>query len=1467
MFLSKFVTSLGSKVVATLNEANASIDAHKEEYLKARKEKDGGDFKETPADAMLVSPAPLHALSKTLMHTFNGPAGSQEVKDSADSTTLWDAGSRDDPPVPQPRPLERPDSPGGIDHDIEDTMHVPSGALSVDESQDTGASNPAPLAQPWLDWRQWGIASITSSMSGTGLQDGSVDGQPEDLPWTGVSDTESLRQDILLLSKDKRNFLTSPPEGTDFIFQLDHSFKSAMRMLKEDSALETIRFELVPKLINDNDFWRNYFYRVRLLKQQAILSDSHHGISSVPSMTGESAGNKDDATHMALSDSAVTDRSYVDAGKDIVSHKTDLVLESTEVDKLDDIAKGTDIPANETFDLYKHDDSDDLAEPDYGSDWEKELQAELDLTQLRRWHSDIQQQQQQQQQRQQQQSTTALWSPSPCYGQARRSAAAITTLSGSSNCNRSRGSQDTCNRAAMIGTMALAKVIACRATAVADIRIDSTRNRFHPIRLFNTATTNSCLGHLEDIHSSSVDCRLIRVTKPICTAAINSIATMTMPTATVIDGKAIAESIRSELRTQVADLKAKFNDFTPHLAIVQVGVREDSSVYVRMKEQAAIKAGIKITIVKYDESVQQSLLLDAVLTLNEDPTVHGILVQLPLPQHLDEKLITEAINPKKDVDGFHSSNIGQLAKRDTLPSFVPCTPKGIIELIQRSQVTIKGKRAVVVGRSNIVGMPVSHLLQGLDATVTVCHSKTENIEDIVRTADILVAAVGCANMIKGSWLKPGVVVIDVGTNAISDPSKKSGTRWVGDVDYQSASLVASAITPVPGGVGPMTVAMLMSNTVKSAVRFLKGCKEPTQYLPLTLKRPVPSDIDIAMAQKPKVINCVARELGLFESEFEAYGRNKAKVSLSILNRLKHLQDGNYVVVAGITPTPLGEGKSTATIGLCQALGAHLKVPAIACVRQPSQGPTFGIKGGAAGGGYSQVIPMDEFNLHLTGDIHAVTAANNLLAAAIDARIFHEATQTDKALYDRLVPEKKGVRTFSPVMLRRLKKLGIEKSNPDDLTTEERVRFARLDIDPATITWQRVLDTNDRFLRRITVGQGPQEQGRTRETGFDISVASEVMAVLALTTDMKDMRERLGRMVVASNKAGEPITADDIGAGGALTVLMKDAIKPNLMQTLEGTPVFVHAGPFANIAHGNSSILADRIALKLTGTADGLENMPRGYVVTEAGFGADMGMEKFFDIKCRYSGLIPNAVVLVATIKALKMHGGGPDVVAGKPLSEVYTQENIDLVRAGCNNLIKHIQNAKKFGVPVVVAVNRFSTDTDAEIAVVREMADAGGAFSSVSCDHWANGGAGAVDLANAVIAACGSHNPDQFKFLYDLNLSIEDKISTIAREMYGASGIELSEAAKEKVERYTAQGFAGLPICMAKTHLSLSHNPKLKGVPTDFIVPVRDIRASVGAGFLYPILGEMQTMPGLSTRPCFYDVDVDPDTGRVYGLF
>jgi methylenetetrahydrofolate dehydrogenase (NADP+)/methenyltetrahydrofolate cyclohydrolase/formyltetrahydrofolate synthetase len=412
----------------------------------------------------------------------------------------------------------------------------------------------------------------------------------------------------------------------------------------------------------------------------------------------------------------------------------------------------------------------------------------------------------------------------------------------------------------------------------------------------------------------------------------------------------------------------------------------------------------------------------------------------------------------------------------------------------------------------------------------------------------------------------------------------------------------------------MTVAMLLKNTVECTKTDLDNAlntKWNIRYLKLDCKQPVPSDLEIATRQIPKDVAELASELKLLPSEIDFYGKKKAKVSTSVLHRLQDRPNGKYVVVAGITPTPLGEGKSTTTIGLCQAIGTQLKRNVFACVRQPSQGPTFGIKGGAAGGGYSQVIPMAEFNLHLTGDIHAITAANNLLAAAIDARMFHESTQSDKALYGRLVPQVKGNRLFSEIQQRRLKKLGINKMNPDDLTEDEIHRFSRLDIDPQSITWQRVVDTNDRFLRKITIGEGPAEKGRTRKAQFDISVASEIMAILALTTSLADMKERLGRMVIGSNVGGEPVTADDLGVTGALAVLMKDALRPNLMQTLEGTPVFVHAGPFANIAHGNSSILADKIALKLVGQD--------GFVVTEAGFGADIGMEKFCNIKCRYSG--------------------------------------------------------------------------------------------------------------------------------------------------------------------------------------------------------------------------------------------------------
>ncbi len=624
-----------------------------------------------------------------------------------------------------------------------------------------------------------------------------------------------------------------------------------------------------------------------------------------------------------------------------------------------------------------------------------------------------------------------------------------------------------------------------------------------------------------------------------------------------------------------------------------------------------------------------------------------------------------------------------------------------------------------------------------------------------------------------------------------------------------------------------------------------------------LRTPVPSDLEVAQAAVPEPIQTIAAAAGILPAELELYGSTKAKVHLSVRDRLKSATNGKYVVVTAITPTPLGEGKTTTTVGLSQALGAHLGKKVFTCIRQPSQGPTFGIKGGAAGGGYSQVIPMEEFNLHLTGDIHAITAANNLLAAAIDTRMFHEKTQSDEALFNRLCPPANdGSRRFTPVMLNRIRKLGIDSMNPNDLSTEDRARFARLDIDPATITWRRVMDTCDRMLRQITIGEGPEEKGFTRSTGFDITVASEIMAVLALTTGLNDMRERLGRMVIGASRAGTPVTADDLGVGGALTVLMKDALLPNLMQTLEGTPAFVHAGPFANIAHGNSSIVADQLALKLAG-AD-------GYVLTEAGFGADMGFEKFANIKCRYSGLAPDCVVLVATIRALKMHGGGPKVVAGQPLDFAYTRENLELLEKGCSNLVSHIKSVRKFGMPVVVAINRFKDDTSAEIELVRRISIEAGAEDAVMSNHFAQGGAGAVALGEAVIAACAK--PSEFHFLYPLELSIKEKIETIVREIYGGAGVTYSAEAEQKIELYTRNGFDKLPICMAKTHLSLSHDPLLKGAPSGFIVPVRDVRASVGAGFLYPLLGTMSTMPGLPTRPGYYDIDIDPETGRVIGL-
>uniref|UniRef100_A0A673ZGN8 C-1-tetrahydrofolate synthase, cytoplasmic n=1 Tax=Salmo trutta TaxID=8032 RepID=A0A673ZGN8_SALTR len=912
----------------------------------------------------------------------------------------------------------------------------------------------------------------------------------------------------------------------------------------------------------------------------------------------------------------------------------------------------------------------------------------------------------------------------------------------------------------------------------------------------------------------------------------------------------VHRQVRERLKKDVAQMKTQDPNFRPGLVVLQVGDRDDSNLYISMKLKAAAEVNNRMP----DVIVPVSYIYQIVLcSVNGNSAIHGLIVQLPLDSihKIDTEKVTNVVAPEKDVDGLTSINAGKLSRGDLGDCFIPCTPNGCMELIRQTGVSVAGKRAVVIGRSKIVGAPMHDLLLWNHATVTTCHSKTADLAAEVGRADILVVGIGKAEMVKGDWVKKGAVVIDCGINHIPDETRPSGKRVVGDVHYSSVKEQAGFITPVPGGVGPMTVAMLMQNTVLSAKRFLESHqpgKWSITYTKLILQKPVPSDIVISRSCVPKPIDRLATEVGLLSDEVELYGKTKAKVQLDIINRLRAQPDGKYVVVTGITPTPLGEGKSTTTIGLVQALGAHMKLNVFACVRQPSQGPTFGIKGGAAGGGYSQVIPMEEFNLHLTGDIHAITAANNLVAAAIDARLFHEATQTDKALYNRLVPLSGGQRTFSPIQINRLKRLGIEKTDPTTLTEEEITRFARLDMDPDSITWHRVLDTNDRFLRKITIGQSPTEKGHTREAQFSITVASEIMAVLALTSSLKDMRQRLAKMVVATSRSGQPITTEDLGVSGALTVLMRDAIKPNLMQTLEGTPVFVHAGPFANIAHGNSSILADKIALKLVG--------PEGFVVTEAGFGADIGMEKFFNIKCRYSGLRPHVVVLVATVRALKMHGGGPTV------SDC---TNLELLEKGCSNMRKQVENARHFGVPVVVAVNAFKTDTESELDLICTLAKEVGAFDAVRCSHWAEGGAGAVALGQAVRRA--SEAPSDFKFLYDVELPIADKIRIIAQKIYGADDIELLPDAQHKVALYTKQGFGNLPICMAKTHLSLSHEADKKGVPTGFVLPIRDIRASVGAGFLYPLVGTMPTIPGLPTRPCFYDIDLDPETEQVNGLF
>ena len=561
----------------------------------------------------------------------------------------------------------------------------------------------------------------------------------------------------------------------------------------------------------------------------------------------------------------------------------------------------------------------------------------------------------------------------------------------------------------------------------------------------------------------------------------------------------------------------------------------------------------------------------------------------------------------------------------------------------------------------------------------------------------------------------------------------------------------------------------------------------------------PSDLEIASQANLKPLTEIAAAAGIPDECLEPYGSGAAKITLDAIEKMADRPKAKYVVVSAITPTPLGEGKTTTTVGLGQAF-QHIGSSATIAIRQPSMGPTFGIKGGAAGGGYSQVVPMELFNLHLTGDMHAVTAAHNLCSAMVDAHIYH----------------------------------GNEAG-----------------FDIHNITWRRVVDINDRALRNVTIGLGGKMDGIPRETGFDITAASEVMAALALATDLFDLRARMGRIVLGYTKAGDPITAEDIGAAGSMTVILREAIKPNLMQTLENTPALVHTGPFGNIATGNSSIVADRIGIH---TSD--------FLLTEAGFGADMGAERFFNIKCRYSGLAPDAAVLVATVRGLKAHSGNHKIVPGKPLPPALLEANPDEVHQGGDNLRKQLENMQVHGCTPVVAINVFPGDHDEDIAAIHEIASEYGARAAVST-HFSDGGRGASELAEAIKEA--AEEESNFQVLYPDDASLKDKIHAVATKVYGADGVEYSATADKQLANYTAQGFDNLPVCIAKQHLSLSHDAKLKGAPTGWTLPVREVRASVGAGFVYPICGDMRTMPGLGTAPAAMQIDID-ENGDIINL-
>ncbi|XP_072541145.1 C-1-tetrahydrofolate synthase, cytoplasmic isoform X3 [Salminus brasiliensis] len=865
--------------------------------------------------------------------------------------------------------------------------------------------------------------------------------------------------------------------------------------------------------------------------------------------------------------------------------------------------------------------------------------------------------------------------------------------------------------------------------------------------------------------------------------------------ATIISGNKTSQQVRERLKKDVAEMKHQLPGFRPGLVVLQVGDREDSNLYIRMKLKAAAEIGINANHIRLPRTATEDEVLRSIEQINENPAVHGLIIQLPIDSinPIDTDKMTNAVAPEKDVDGLSSVHAGKLARGDLRSCFIPCTPNGCMELIKQTGVSVSGKNVVVIGRSKIVGAPMHDLFLWNHATVTSCHSKTSDLPEQVKRADILVVGAGKAELVKGEWVKEGAVVIDCGINPIQDNSKPGGTRVVGDVHYPSAIERAGYITPVPGGVGPMTVVMLMENTVKSAKQFLRMYRGKWNISYKTVKplKPQPRDFQISRSCPKNQIAQLAKEVGLFSNEVESYGRSRVKVRVDVLKRLDKQSNGKYVVVTGITPALLGEGQRTITIGLAQALGAHLKINAFACMQQPSPQSSFGLRGGAVGGGYSQIIPIEEVSLQSTGETEAVLAASSLLVDTITAYTHYQAKYSDKVLFDLLVLFRDGNQAFSSSQLSRLQKLGIETSDPLTLTPEEIRRFVRLDINPATMK------------------------------DFDF-LKNEILAILSLSGSVKDLRHRLAKMVVAASTSEEPITTEDLGVSDALALLLNNSLKPCLMQTLEGTPVFVHSSSCADFTHGSASVMANKIALKLVG--------PQGFVVTATAHGADVSMEKFFNINCRSSGLQPNVVVLVATVSTLKMHGGAPRVTAGFPLPKEYSEENLKLLEKGCAHLQKQVENCRAYGLPVVVAVNTFSADTKAELELVCSQARQAGVFDAVLCTNWSDGGAGALALAQSVQRA--AELPSSFHYLYDLQLPVERKIQKVAQTTYGAKDVKLSPKAKEKLALYMEQGFGNYPVSIAKTHLSLSNDPKLKEVPTDVTLSITDIQAYVGAGFL-----------------------------------